>query len=136
MSLFAHPKLLAGIATTGVILAAMYMLFLFQKVMFGPLANSRNKELKDLSAREVAVFVPMVIMAFWLGIYPNTFLSDIDPAVKRTVADFTQKLSVPVEEGMAPKLVPAAGAPAEPTQGAEAPNPDNAARGERAGAPE
>src|SRR5262249_28090210 len=42
MVLFAHPKLLAGIATTGVILAAMYMLFLFQKVMFGPLANSRN----------------------------------------------------------------------------------------------
>src|SRR6478609_6675916 len=104
--------------------------------MFGPLANSRNKDLKDLSAREVAVFIPMVFMAFWLGIYPNTFLSDIDPAVKRTVGDFMQKLAVPVEEGMAPKMVTASGAAAEQPKGADAPTPDDRApRGERAGAP-
>jgi NADH-quinone oxidoreductase subunit M len=133
MSLFAHPKVLGGIATTGVILSAVYMLYLFQKVMFGPLANSRNKDLKDLSNRELAVFIPMVVMAFWLGIYPNTFLSDIDPAVKRTVTEFSQKLAVPVEEGMVPKMVGAE--PAEQPKPAEAPNPDEAdraARGQRA----
>jgi NADH-quinone oxidoreductase subunit M len=103
---FAHPKVLAVIATTGVIFAAMYMLFLFQKVMFGPLSNARNRDLKDLSAREVAVFVPVVIMAFVLGIYPAPFLSTIDPAVKRTVAQFQAKYAVAVDDGDAPKMMP------------------------------
>jgi NADH-quinone oxidoreductase subunit M len=126
-TLFPHPKLLTAIATTGVILSAVYMLYLFQKVMFGPLSNSRNRGLPDLSMREVAVFVPMVVMALWLGIYPSTFLSDIDPAVQRTVA-FTQgKAQIAVEEGAPPKLVagPAAPSPqgqqlpgAPPPQGA------------------
>ena len=91
----AHPKLLAVLATTGVILAAVYMLYLFQKVMFGPLTNSRNRDLKDLSARELVVFAPVLLMAFWLGLYPNTFLSDIDPAVHHTVAQFESKYPVP-----------------------------------------
>jgi NADH-quinone oxidoreductase subunit M len=128
MNLFAHPKVLALIATTGVILSAMYMLFLFQKIMFGPLANSRNKELKDLTPREVAVFIPMVVMAFWLGLYPNTFLSDIDPAVHRVTGEFGQKLAVEVDEGMAPKLMPGTVVPAEPARGAVAPNPDDVDR--------
>jgi len=125
MNLFSHPKVLAGIATTGVILAAMYMLFLFQKVMFGPLANSRNKELPDLSKREIAFFVPMVITAFWLGLYPNTFLSGIDPSVKRTMGHLQAKMMVPVEDDMQAKAVPLPpkvdNAPAP-----EAPNPDDA----------
>jgi NADH-quinone oxidoreductase subunit M len=126
MSLFPHPKVLAGIATTGVILAAMYMLFLFQKVMFGPLTNSRNKDLRDLNAREMVVFAPMVLMAFWLGIYPNTFLSSIDPSVKRTMGHMQAKMAIPVEEGMQPKAVPIPEKPVEeaaPAAAAPAPTP-------------
>jgi len=123
---FPHPKVLAVIATTGVIFAAMYMLYLFQKVMFGPLSNSRNRDLPDLNGREVAVFVPVVIMAFLLGIYPAPFLSTIDPAVKRTVAQFQAKYAVAIEDGDAPKMMPEpsaapekpAGAPEKPSQGA------------------
>ena len=116
---FPHPKVLAVIATTGVILSAVYMLYLFQKVMFGPLTNSRNKHLPDMNARETAVFVPMVIMAFWLGLYPNTFLSSIDPAAQRTVAEFKTKFEVPLEEEMAPKMMPETNPqppPAPPTE--------------------
>jgi NADH-quinone oxidoreductase subunit M len=90
-SFFVHPKVLATIATTGVILSAVYMLYLFQKVMFGPLTNPRNRDLPDLSTRELAVFVPIVAMAFWLGIYPATFLKNIDPAVKCTMDAFAKK---------------------------------------------
>ena len=86
-----HPKLIAGIACSGVILGAVYMLWMFQKVMFGENANPKNHHLPDLSAREVAVFVPVVAMAFWLGLYPTTFLSKIDPAVSRTIAQFRVK---------------------------------------------
>jgi NADH-quinone oxidoreductase subunit M len=116
-SFASHPKVLAAVATTGVIFSAVYMLHLFQKVMHGPLTNSRNKELKDLSAREVAVFVPMVIMAFWLGVMPNTFLKDIDPAVARTMAHFQKKYAQTPEAGAAPKMMAdeAAPAKAEPT---------------------
>jgi NADH-quinone oxidoreductase subunit M len=106
--LFPHPKALAGVATLGVIFSAVYMLYLFQRVMFGPLSNPKNRELKDLSAREVGFFVPMVVMALWLGIYPSTFLSDIDPAVQKTVAALRPKLEVAVTDGEAPKVMGAA----------------------------
>jgi NADH-quinone oxidoreductase subunit M len=86
--------------------------------MFGPLSNPKNRELKDLSARETAVFVPMVIMALWLGIYPSTFLSDIDPAVQKTVTSLIEKSHVTVDDGDPPKVVgqapAAAPAPAVP----------------------
>jgi len=107
-SFFVHPKVLATIATTGVILSAVYMLYLFQKVMFGPLTNPRNRDLPDLTNREIAVFVPIVAMAFWLGIYPATFLRGIDPAVKRTMQAFQTKYKESQTAGAsdsAPRLV-------------------------------
>jgi NADH-quinone oxidoreductase subunit M len=112
--LAAHPKLLAVLATTGVILSAVYMLFLFQKVMFGPLTNSRNRDLKDLTAREIAVFIPVVVMAFWLGVYPSTFLSTIDPAVQRTVTQLQAKFDAKIEDGEAPRVLGGT-VPAPPT---------------------
>jgi NADH-quinone oxidoreductase subunit M len=127
---FAHPKVLALVATSGVILSAVYMLFLFQKVMFGPLTNARNKNLSDVNGRELAVLAPMVVMAFWLGLYPNTFLGSIDPAVSRTVAAFKSKYAIPVEPDMKPKMaMPEAAAPAKP---APPPNPDTADAAQRA----
>ena len=120
--LFPHPKALTGVATLGVILSAVYMLFLFQKMMFGPLSNPRNRSLRDLTVRECAYFAPMIVMALWLGIYPNTFLSDIDPAVQKTVAAMTTKRLVFVGEGDAPKIVGAAEQPSkEPGRPAEPP---------------
>ena len=104
-----HPKVLAAIATTGVIFSAVYMLYLFQKVMFGPLTNPRNRDLPDLSKRELAVFLPLIAMAFWLGIYPSTFLKTIDPAVKTTMAAFKEKLKAQTLDGALPVIMPEPG---------------------------
>jgi len=74
------------IATSGVILSAVYMLWMFQRVMFGELDNPKNQKLLDLNAREIGIMVPLVIMIFVMGIYPKPFIDKMDPAVKRLVS--------------------------------------------------
>jgi NADH-quinone oxidoreductase subunit M len=65
----------AIVAATGVIFAACYMLWMFQRVMFGTVTNEKNKDLKDLSWREIALFVPLILFIVWIGVYPDTFLN-------------------------------------------------------------
>jgi NADH-quinone oxidoreductase subunit M len=62
------------------------MLWAFQRMMFGPLQNEANKGLKDLNARELAYLLPLVLFAFWMGIYPKPFLDRINPSVDAFVA--------------------------------------------------
>lgn len=83
--------LYAVLAASGVIFAAVYMLWMFQRVMFGEVTNPKNLGLKDLCAREVAVLVPLVIFCVWIGVYPNTFLRPMEPAVKEFIAQVEQK---------------------------------------------
>jgi NADH-quinone oxidoreductase subunit M len=68
----------AGLSATGVILGAVYLLWMFQRVMFGPLTNETNKGLPDLTRREFWVLAPIVIFIVWIGVYPNTFLRFLD----------------------------------------------------------
>lgn len=110
---YARP--LSILATTGVILSAVYMLYLFQKVMYGPVTNSLNQDLPDLSNRELVVFLPMLLMAFWLGLYPSTFQRGIDPAVRRSVAAFVAKSKITVAPDGAPQLMAAPQATAATT---------------------
>ncbi len=63
----------AVLGTTGVILAAVYMLWMFQRVMFGPVKHEENKSLKDLNAREIGLLVPVMIFIVWIGIRPTHF---------------------------------------------------------------
>ena len=79
----------AVVATTGVILAAIYMLWMFQRVMFGELDNPKNQNLKDLSIREVCVVAPLLVFVFWIGVCPNTFLEKINPAVDQMIEQVT-----------------------------------------------
>ena len=62
------------IGATGVIFAAVYLLWMFQRVFYGTIDNSANKNLKDLNPREWAMVIPIVIFIVWIGVYPNTFL--------------------------------------------------------------
>ncbi|ROL56751.1 NADH-quinone oxidoreductase subunit M [Bacteroidetes/Chlorobi group bacterium Naka2016] len=73
------------IGATGVIFAAVYLLTMFQKVVFGPLTNPANHSLKDINRREWAYLVPIVIMMVWIGIYPKFFLNYSEPTVKNVV---------------------------------------------------
>jgi len=74
------------IASSGVILSAVYMLWMFQRVMFGELDNPKNQKLLDLNAREIGIMVPLVIMIFVMGIYPKPFIDRMEPAVKKLVS--------------------------------------------------
>lgn len=73
----------AGLATLGVILAAIYLLFLFQKVFLGPLAKPENQVLKDLSPREMITLAPLLVLIVWIGVYPQPFFNLMAPAVQK-----------------------------------------------------
>ena len=79
------------LAATGVILAAVYMLTMFQRVMFGKLDKDENKNLTDLSAREIGVLVPIVVFIVLIGIYPNAFLKKMEPTVNKLITSVQTK---------------------------------------------
>jgi NADH-quinone oxidoreductase subunit M len=81
----------AVLAASGVVLGAIYMLWMYQRVFFGPVRHVENEGLKDLNLREIVVFVPILVMIFWMGVYPKPFLSRMEPAVERFVAQVTEK---------------------------------------------
>jgi NADH-quinone oxidoreductase subunit M len=81
------------IGATGVIFAAVYMLWMYQRVMFGKLSNPANQTLKDLTKREIAVLVPIVILIVWIGIYPSTFLKTSAAKTAQTVKMLEQAKS-------------------------------------------
>jgi NADH-quinone oxidoreductase subunit M len=84
-SQFLGNRWFAGIAALGVILAAVYILAMFQKVFLGPVTNEANRSLKDLDWREVAVLVPLLVFIFWIGLYPKPFFGLMGPAVEKVV---------------------------------------------------
>ena len=73
-------------AVPGVVLAAAYLLWLYQRVFFGTVTNPKNEKLHDLTPREVATFVPLMIMAFWIGLYPKPFFQILEQPVNHTIA--------------------------------------------------
>jgi NADH-quinone oxidoreductase subunit M len=75
----------AGWAGLGIILNAGYMLWLYQRMFFGEIENEKNKLLPDLSAREWAYMLPLVIMSLWIGVYPSPFLRYIEKPVNAVV---------------------------------------------------
>ncbi|MBP2675255.1 MAG: nuoM [Deltaproteobacteria bacterium] len=83
----AYPAL-AVLATTGVILAAVYMLWMFQRVMFGKVTIPENQGLRDLNGREIACMVPILLLVFWIGVYPQPFLRRMDATVHAFIARF------------------------------------------------
>jgi NADH-quinone oxidoreductase subunit M len=81
-----HNPWFAGIATIGVILAAVYLLHMFEKVFLGPLNRPENQALKDLNLREVITLAPLLVLVFWIGLYPKPFFTLMAPAVEKLVA--------------------------------------------------
>lgn len=82
----------AVVAAIGVILAAVYLLWMYQRVIFGNPGNPANQTLADLSLRETAVLVPILILIVWIGVFPQTFLKS-SAATTRTI--ITQVLGSP-----------------------------------------
>jgi len=99
---FAAPNLwmYAAIAVIGIVLGAAYMLWLYQRVMFGKLENPANQSLPDLNLRELATFVPLIVLAFWIGLYPAFFTKylnePVDAIVKRVRPNYFQEVQAQV----------------------------------------
>lgn len=80
----------ATLAAAGVILAAVYMLVLVQRIFFGPLSNPKNFHLKDLNRRETTVLAPLVLMIFVIGLFPAVFIDRMRPSVEGFVERYTE----------------------------------------------
>jgi NADH-quinone oxidoreductase subunit M len=76
----------AGVATVGVILAAVYLLVLYERIFLGPVTDTETSHLRDINLREILILVPLLVLIFWIGLYPNPFLNLINPTVQQLVA--------------------------------------------------
>jgi NADH-quinone oxidoreductase subunit M len=88
--LLPHARLLTVLATTGVVLGAIYMLWMYQRVFLGPLTNEKNKGLPDLSLREGIVLLPIVVFIIWLGVRPGLVLDPMEASIDRIMAPITE----------------------------------------------
>jgi NADH-quinone oxidoreductase subunit M len=77
----------ALLATTGIILGAAYMLYLYRRVIFGKLTKDDLKNMLDLSPREIAVMAPLIVVTLWMGIYPAPFLEVMDASVANLISE-------------------------------------------------
>ncbi len=91
-----HP-LLTAFASLGVVLGAAAMLWMFKKVFFGPVTHEENKGLKDLSFREVALMMPLVVLIFWIGVAPGFLTKTMEAAVRPILQRMDLSLSNPTE---------------------------------------
>jgi NADH-quinone oxidoreductase subunit M len=89
--IFKANKVFAILGVTTVILAAAYLLWMFQRVMHGPITNEKINSFTDLNKRELAYLVPIVILMFWIGVYPQPFLRKMDASVNKLVNQINAK---------------------------------------------
>ncbi len=99
---FKANQVYAIIAASGVIFAAVYMLWMFKRVMFGPLEKEENKRLTDLNKREIGLLIPIMLFIFWIGVYAQPFLGKMETSVTKLVNQMQETQSAmrqqPVDE--------------------------------------
>jgi NADH-quinone oxidoreductase subunit M len=118
---FDRAPIFTAVAATGVILSAVYMLWMFQRVNYGPLQNPKNRGLRDLSVREWIVIAPICASAIVMGVVPGVWLTPMEPAVQKTIQQVVGNRSMNAERGSSEEpaavggatdgLPPAAGEP-------------------------
>jgi NADH-quinone oxidoreductase subunit M len=91
---FIHNSWIAIFAATGVILSAAYALFLYRRIIFGALVKPSLQTIRDLSAREIAILAPLVVITIALGIYPKPVLDVTTPAVAKLISDNKMALAL------------------------------------------
>ncbi|HET6345917.1 MAG TPA: hypothetical protein VFH51_13355, partial [Myxococcota bacterium] len=86
---------LAVLAASGVIFAAIYLLWAVQRMFFGPIKHAENEHLRDLSLRETLVLAPLVVMSIVMGVYPQPFLDTINPSMQTYAQEFRARAGLP-----------------------------------------
>jgi len=97
---FATSKIMGTLSATGIIIGAGYMLWLYQRVFFMQI-NPKMQGYKDIDLREILTLVPLIILVFWIGAYPNTFLSFMDVSVQHLIA----RVNTPVQQNLAQHII-------------------------------
>jgi NADH-quinone oxidoreductase subunit M len=83
---FLRIRLATTFAVVGVILEALYMLWTYERVMLGPITKAVNETIRDLTGREIAVMVPVIVLMFFMGLFPRALISRIEPSVTAMLA--------------------------------------------------
>jgi NADH-quinone oxidoreductase subunit M len=104
----------AAWAVIGIVLGAAYMLWLYQRTMFGTCDNPKNQVLKDLNFREIMTLVPLVLWAFWIGLYPKPFFKVLEKPVAAIVARVNPSFYNASTLSKAPVVLPTTEVPAKP----------------------
>jgi NADH-quinone oxidoreductase subunit M len=92
-----RPWIATMVAGTGVIWAAVYMLWMLQRVVFGKITNPKNKTLSDLNAREIGLLVPLLVLMLVMGVYPKPFLNKTKDSIKAVHIRVQPSVSSPVD---------------------------------------
>jgi len=132
-----HGRLLAVIGTTGVILGAIYMLKLVEKVFYGPIENEENRHIGDMSVREGFVLAPVIVLIFVMGLLPGPFLAPAKSSVDRLIGRFQAaeaRLNLPSTVGTVATAISVPRAPLAPPPAVEGHGGEPGA-GHEAGAP-
>ena len=93
LSIFSINTYFAVFATTGVVLAATYSLWLYRRMIFGALIKDDLSEMLDLTRREIIIFVPLITLTIFIGIYPKPVIDIIEPSAKKIVNQVNGKLN-------------------------------------------
>jgi NADH-quinone oxidoreductase subunit M len=91
---FQVNRVLAALATTGIIFAAVYLLWMYQRVIFGEITHAENRTLRDLTPREWALLVPVLVFIVWIGVYPTAFTGKTEATVDALIAQVQTKAAV------------------------------------------
>jgi NADH-quinone oxidoreductase subunit M len=123
VGVFKASPWVAFLITTGIILSATYMLWLYRRILFGQLEKDDVKAMLDLSPREVAIFVPLILIVLWMGIYPASFTAITGPTIEQMISNYQVAVG-PTQPGSI--IAPAEAAPTEPAAEPAAPLPASA----------
>ncbi len=98
LGVFKTNMLYGIVAASGVILSACYMLWMYQRVIFGKLTKPENEKLTDLDWREKIILIPIVLLIFWIGIYPKPFFDRIEPASRAVLEQVSRAQNAQLDE--------------------------------------
>jgi NADH-quinone oxidoreductase subunit M len=98
VGLFKANVTFAVFAVTGIVLGAAYMLWLYQRTMFGEPTTPDNQNMKDMNIMEVAYMLPLIILMFWIGLYPRPFLNLTEPTVNHYVSQMQARQQAYLDE--------------------------------------
>ncbi len=119
LGLFKTNIVYAAFAVTGIVLGAAYMLWLFQRTMFGEPEGADNQNMTDLNLRQLSYMLPLVILMFWIGLYPKPFLTRIQPTVDYYVGQVQEKHQAYLEATGQVRAAEAKPAEAQPAKKAQ-----------------